>query len=126
MISVFRICFLLTASLTLLPACSSEKKPPENLIKEDIYIDLLIELQLLSSYQKIIPADSVDIDSLTTVVFEKYSVSEKQFRNSHEYYQLQIKEQKQRIIKAIDRLKMEQVTEEKRDTLTERIEGLKD
>lgn len=89
------------------PACSGIEGPPENPIEEDTYINLLIELQLLKSYQESIPPDSVDVDSLKGLIFDKYGVTEQQFRVSHSLYQQQIDQQQQRVVRAIDSLKME-------------------
>jgi len=90
-------------------ACSSVggDAPPENLVEEDTYIHLLIELQLLRSYQESLPPDSLNVDSLKSVIFDKYGVTELQFRMSHSYYQRQVDEQKQRVVRAIDSLRME-------------------
>lgn len=81
--------------------------PPKNLIDEDTYINLLIELQLLKSYQESVPPDSTNIDSLKSLIFNKYNVSELVFRLSHDYYQKQVGEQRQRVVRAIDSLRKE-------------------
>lgn len=101
---------LLTCALIAgIAACSdyATEAPPENLLKEDTYINLLIELQLLKSYQESIPPDSTDIDSLKNEIFDRYGATEQQFRISHDYYQIQVEEQRQRVIRAIDSLRME-------------------
>ncbi|MDX1636988.1 MAG: DUF4296 domain-containing protein [Balneolaceae bacterium] len=100
-------------SLVFLGSCSgpNDNPRPENLIDEDTYIDLMIELQLLRSYQTAVPEDSVrvKIDSLKNVVYRKYGVSEQQFMESHYYYQRQVEPQIDRITGAIDSLKMQMV-----------------
>ena len=81
--------------------------PPEKLIDEDTYINLLIELQLLKSYQESVPPDSTNIDSLKSLIFDRYDVSELRFRLSHNYYQKQVEKQRQRVVRAIDSLRKE-------------------
>lgn len=93
----------------LMVSCGAGTEPPENLIKEDKYIDLLIELQLLKSYQAISNIDSTTADSLLRAVFKKYGVTEKQFKKSHEYYQGRLEKQIERIDQAIDRLRKDRI-----------------
>lgn len=88
-----------------------EPQRPDNLIAEDTYIDLLVELQLLRSYAESKQTDSLTIDSLTSEVFDRYEVSDEVFRSSHNYYQQFPKQQIDRIEKAIERLKMDQVSD---------------
>lgn len=99
--------------LCLLATGCQGEKPPQHIIKEDVYIDLLVELQLLKTYQESLPADSVNTDSLKKKIFDAYNVTEEQFTQSHRYYQENYKEQKERIDEAIERLRMDQV---KRDS----------
>lgn len=101
--------FLTMLLLSGTAACTGNVSddPPENLIEEDTYINLLIELQLLKSYQESVPPDSTDIDSLKSLIFDKYNVSELRFRLSHAYYQKQVEEQRQRVVRAIDSLRKE-------------------
>ena len=100
-------CFLL--SLLFWSGCETENSPPEDLLPEETYIDMLVELQLIKSYQMATDEDSVrvDVDSLEQVVFQKYGATQRQFRTSHEFYQDQIEQQKERVTEAIDRLRME-------------------
>jgi len=79
---------------------------PKNLLPEDTYIDLLVEVQHLITYQNAYP-DSVNSDSLTSSIYDKYQVTEEEFLASHEYYQKQVKEQVGRIDEALLRLKAE-------------------
>lgn len=76
--------------LAVISGCSGQLTPekPDNLIPEDRYIDLLVEMQNIQSYRNAEP-DSVNADSLKMLVFKSYNVSDSQFLASHKYYQLQ-------------------------------------
>lgn len=95
--------------LISLISCSDDSQKPENIIAEDKYINLLVELQLVRSYGESNYADSLTVDSLAEEVFERYEISDSVFYRSHQYYQQFPKEQINRIEKAIERLKMDQV-----------------
>lgn len=104
--------------ITATVACSPEKSPkPEKLLSEDRYIDLVIELQLVRTYGETHALDSLTVDSLTQEVFNKYEITDSTFVQSHRYYQQFPSEQKNRIEQAIERLKMDQVSENKEDSL---------
>lgn len=96
----------------LLAGCMQEGSPPPDLIDEDTYIDLLVEMQLVKSYQERIIPDSSSTDGLIPKIMEHYGVTEDQFRRSHLYYQDQISEQQKRISEAIDRLHSDKYTRE--------------
>ncbi len=91
-------------------ACSNENQPPDNLIDEDIYINLLIELQLLKSYQTQNFSNSATLDSLKQRIFEKYEINKKRFQRSHQFYQNNIEKQTQRIDDAIERLRKDRIS----------------
>lgn len=86
-----------------------QNEPPPFVIEEDAYIDLMVELHLLRSYVEIVPADSATVDSLRREIYSKYDITAEQFIKSHEFYQSRYTEQKERIDKAIERLRMDQV-----------------
>ena len=88
----------------LLTGCMHEESPPPDLIGEDTYIDLLVEMQLVKSYQERVLPDSSVTDSLIPKIMDRYGVTEDQFGRSHRCYQDQITEQQERINEAIDRL----------------------
>lgn len=110
-----RILLLILFTCTLV-GCSADQQKPKNVIDENQYINLLVELQLVRSYSEGLEADSLTIDSLTSEVFKRYAVSEGQFDSSHTYYQQFPAEQEIRVEKAIDRLKMDQVSNTTEDT----------
>lgn len=80
---------------------------PKNLLSEDIYIDLLVEFQHIITYRNSNP-DSVNADSLTALIYDKYQVTEEEFLVSHKYYQKHVEEQIDRIDKALQRIRTEE------------------
>lgn len=97
--------------------CSDDPSKPEVLIKEDKYIDLMVELQLVRSYGETNSLDSLTVDSLTDEVFQKYETTDSVFVQTHNYYQQFPENQQKRIEKGIERLKMDQVSDTtKKDT----------
>ena len=101
--------FLIGLSLLILMGCEQDSRKPKDVIAENTYVDLLVELQLVRSYAQNAQTDSLLIDSLTKSVFEKYEITGQTFWESHNYYQQFPEKQKTRIDKAIERLKMDQV-----------------
>jgi len=91
--------------------CSDHPPKPDQLIKENKYIDLMVELQLIRSYGEINSLDSLTVDSLTDEVFQKYETTDSVFVQTHNYYQQFPEKQQTRIEKAIERLKMDQVSD---------------
>ncbi|MDX1671849.1 MAG: DUF4296 domain-containing protein [Balneolaceae bacterium] len=96
---------LLLSVLAFLATSCGEREKPENLIPEDTYIDILVEIQLAKSYQKSLPPDSIVYDSLNKKILGRYDVTKEQFEYSHQYYQQQLAEQTKRIDEAIERLR---------------------
>ena len=80
-----------------------EIQPPEKLIDETRYLNIYIELHLFNSLVGAVDTLENE-DSLKTELFNKYSVSEVSFRESHSYYQSQTQLHKIRIDTAIARL----------------------
>lgn len=112
-LTLFGALFVLTF---IISNCSSEQQPPENLIAEDTYIDMMVEFQLLETYQNSMPIDSVNTDSLEKVIFEKYTVTEAEFLESKDYYQQDFKAQAKRVDKAIEQLRIDEVQEDSTST----------
>lgn len=119
MSSFFRKWPLIIPLILLVGGCGEGNPKPDNLIPEQDYIDLLIELQLLESYRLTTPPDSTNIDSIKQVIYDKYGVNQRQFVASHRYYQRQIEPQKERIAKAIDSLKATMIKEGLVDSATQ-------
>lgn len=104
---------LILAVLLLSTGCGDDQpRPPENLIEEDRYIELLAELQMIRSYQEFLPRDSTTVDSLIGVVYDKYDISREQFIESHNYYRQDLEGQVERLDEAIERIRMDQVQED--------------
>lgn len=73
-----------------------EIKPPADLISEDVYLQMLTELQLYNAWVSL--SDTLNNpDSLKLAIFTKYDVSEPQFSSSHRYYQSDFTAQNTRI-----------------------------
>ncbi|MDZ7682217.1 MAG: DUF4296 domain-containing protein [Fodinibius sp.] len=89
--------------------CEENPQKPDQLIEEDKYVNLMVELQLVRSYAENADTDSVTVDSLKQQVLQKYGVGLADFNASHQYYQKFPQEQKNRVEQAIERLKMDQV-----------------
>lgn len=94
--------------LLTVAACSAEDPRPENLISEETYIDLLVELQLIRTLEDR-SDEPVPGDSLRQEIFRKYEVDSLQFEESHTYYQQNLEEQKARIGQAIERLRRDRM-----------------
>lgn len=107
---------ILSLVLSLAAGCSEDPNRPDDLIPEDDYIDLVVELYLINTFSETQLADSISVDSLREVVFEKYEVDSEQFRSSHSYYQDFPEAQKARIDSAIERLRMDEVQDTEADT----------
>lgn len=95
--------------LLLSSGCVGPEKPPEpdNLIDERNYVDLLVEMQHITTYRDAQP-DSVDADSLKKIIYEKFGITEEQFLTTHEYYQKHVEEQLIRVNEAIRQLENEE------------------
>lgn len=89
---------------------------PEQLLDEEKYIDIFYELELLRVYQNR-GASSVVIDSLYLEVFKKHDTDTAFFRKSHEFYQTQLMDQKERADTAISKMRRELKLFEKPDSL---------
>ncbi len=80
---------------------------PKNLIPEDTYISLVVEIQLLDalSYTS---EDSTFVDSIQKELFKHYEFSEDDFRESNAYYQSKIEDHIVRIDSALKAIEREQ------------------
>lgn len=106
--------YCLIIFLLVLSSCNQSPQKPDPLIPEKKYVNLLVELQLVRSYSKVAGKDSLSTDSLAQQVFNEYGISRQVFEENHTYYQKFPKQQKERINRAIELLKMDKV---ERDTV---------
>ncbi len=99
-----RLCFLFLIGLQLL-GCEerTEIEPPVNLLDEATYIDVYIELHLFNAMVEAVDTVMYQ-DSLMTELFNKYSIAESDFRDSHAFYQSQTQLQQVRLDTATARL----------------------
>jgi hypothetical protein len=82
---------------------------PNNVLNEETYTDLMVELQLLKSYQQKAELDSLSADSIRREIFEKYETSDQQFQKSHRYYRQDVENQSKRISTAIEKLRKDRL-----------------
>lgn len=91
----------LIVGLILLVGCSDQQKP-DDLIPEDQYIKLIVELQLVESAAD---EDTVDTKQLLHRIYKKYDIDQEQFIRSHRYYSDEAAPQKKRIKQALKLLR---------------------
>lgn len=108
----------LIAGLILLIGCSDQQKP-DDLIPEDQYIKLIVELQLVESAAD---QDTVNSEQLVDRIYKKYDIDQDQFIRSHRYYSDEVSQQKKRIKQALKLLREERERQtESTDSSTSRL-----
>lgn len=105
-----RLFFTILACTLILTSCFNQNDRPSDLLPEKTYINLMVELQLLKSYQERQRSDSTNADSLRNAIFKKYGASEQRFSESHRYYQEDIEAQRERISQAIEKLRKDRIS----------------
>lgn len=68
---------------------------PTQLLPDSVYIPLLANIQLMQVWNK--STDTLDLDSVKKDLFRTFKVSEKQFLDSHRYYQSDFEGQRVRL-----------------------------
>jgi len=89
----------------LLVSCEDPEtlEPPQNLIDEDTYLRMFIDLHIFNAMVQSV--DSVaNRDSLRLALFDNYSITEEDFQATHTYYQSQPTLQKTRLDTASARI----------------------
>lgn len=88
--------------------CEEEPFPkPDDLIPEDTYIRLMVDVQLFDAL--VYTSDSLsNADSLRHALFEQYHTNEDVFLRSHYYYQSNIGKHNARLDSALNALAEEQ------------------
>ncbi|RYX83875.1 DUF4296 domain-containing protein [bacterium] len=107
-------------SLLLLCFCACNRNSkPDNLIEENRFVPLLVDIHLADGYLSTKPQmpDSLSYygNGLYTAIFKKYEVDSVQFKKSFQYYSLHL-EQMSRIYKDV----VEQLTA-KNDSITKKL-----
>ncbi|NBC65290.1 MAG: DUF4296 domain-containing protein [Bacteroidetes bacterium] len=96
--------------LIILPGCSSESSPPDELIDEQTYEQMFMEFAIINQLDKRILEDRSQ-EELRQLVYKHYNVTEEEFRISHEYYEQHVEEQLERV------RDMSDILREERDSL---------
>ena len=90
--------------LPILTHCAGEDDPPEHVIAEETYIDLLVEINLTRNLIRI-RGDFHSEDSLRQEVFSHYGVDRSRFEKSHAWYEQQPHRQIERLDTVAARLR---------------------
>lgn len=85
-------------------SCSNEK--PQNIIDEETYLSLLVEIHILRAIDNNY-GDENKRDELLDAIYEHYNITASEFEISHDYYQKDVDEQRLRLRKARDMMQDE-------------------
>ncbi|AXJ01407.1 protein of unknown function (DUF4296) [Cyclonatronum proteinivorum] len=96
----FIISTLFLSTFLLISSCNQE---PDDLIPEEIYVDLLVEFELINFVYGA-ESDSLAQREFLNLLFNTYNISPEQFDRSHEWYERDIEAQIQRKRRAVDRI----------------------
>ncbi len=115
MFTRFVFCLALLSSVI---ACEEEQPvvpPPPDLMPEELYMQVFLEMEFLKVYQTQRPGYDV-IDSLYDEILIEYDIDGEHFVESHRYYQSQVEEQQTRIDTILARLerRLEMISEAER------------
>lgn len=109
---------LFSLLLLFLCACSREPKP-DNLIEEDRFVPLLVDIHLADGYLSTKPQlpDSLAYygNGLYTKIFRRYGVDSAQFKKSYQYYAVHLTEMGKMYKSVLARLNA------KNDSITKRL-----
>lgn len=89
--------------LLLVSGAGCDRSAPDNLIDEDTYVDILVEMHLLASLKEI-KDDKESFEEGQKAVLKHYGIDRDQFQNSHEYYHRDMKAQSLRFREVRSRL----------------------
>lgn len=76
-------------AMVFFSACNTEVKPPENLIDRDKFIEILADMQILESMDKIRTdrrEEGFEIDKAIYWLFHEEGIDQEEFQASFEYY----------------------------------------
>ncbi len=105
-----------TASVT----AGCDRDQPKDLIDEDIYVDILLELHILAAIREIDGEDETRYRAGQDAVLAHYQITREQFERSHDYYHRNMQEQQRRYNTV--RLRLDELSSE----LSERYFKLRD
>lgn len=107
-------CFIL-----FIPVSGCEKNEPDYLIEEDTYILMFAELAIIDQYDPNLLKNRSKKD-IQELVYQKYNVTEEDFRRSHQFYEENLEAQ-------LDRLKkVNLILREERDSVNVKERQIKD
>lgn len=92
--------------LTMLTFFSCNRDRPDNLIDEDTYIDLLVEIHLLNAFNDHYDDSHKTLDVQQQLLAE-YDITIEQFDASHNWYMQDVDSQRERLDEARSRLSSE-------------------
>lgn len=99
-----RFFFFFIILSTALISCSTS--PPENLLDEDTYINIFLELAILDQYDPLL-LEQAAREEYQEKIFERYGITYEDFRISHNYYEQFIQDQIERTDRASQLLRAE-------------------
>ncbi|MEX2602474.1 MAG: DUF4296 domain-containing protein [Balneolaceae bacterium] len=87
---------ILSILLLIVVGCNSEPAPPEKMISEPEYQDLLVEVFMV---QYMVELDELEEkrDSMMNALFDRYNLTSEEFSMIHQYYQRDPARQLERI-----------------------------
>lgn len=104
----YTLCFVIVVAMGAITGC--EPSQPDELIEEETYERMFIEFAIINQLDQQLLKDTSKED-LRETVYQHYGVTEREFRISHEYYEMQIEQQ-------VDRIKdITKILREERDSL---------
>ena len=99
-------------STALLPA-GCDREQPRDLIDEETYIDILLELHILAALREVDSEDETRYKAGQDSILAHYQITRDQFQRSHDYYHRNMEEQQQRY--ATVRMRLEELSAELSD-----------
>ena len=101
---MMRLFFFLILPAVTLFSCSTST--PENLLDEDTYINVFLELAILDQYDPLL-LEQAEREVHQEKIFEQYGITYEDFRISHDYYEQFIQDQIERTDRASQILRAE-------------------
>lgn len=96
--------FIGVITLVLIMSCTGDR--PDDLIDEDTYIDILVEIHILQAINNQFEDEEKTLEA-QQVVLDEYDISKEQFEASHDWYMQDVDAQRDRISEARSRMQEE-------------------